>query len=298
MNLTKSHNHTGHSASHEANEESAMTATGSSFIEVIERRVLEDIHRVADAATRAALGLRTMAIGGALVSIAERDPTNILLNRTLGLGEREEASPDTVSAIVSHYRQAGIEQFFIHVNSDSRPSTVRDWLQHDGLVKRRGWVKFSRALSSSLESEPEQAAFHVRKVESVADADAFARIVCTSFGLADAFRGVVHGLLKEPSWHLFMTFEDDTPIGTGGLRVLGDIGWFDFGATDPGHRMRGSQRLLIATRLRHAAKLGCRRLVTTTGEAAAGDPQHSYGNIVRAGFRPAYTRENYGPPKC
>jgi 2-keto-4-pentenoate hydratase/2-oxohepta-3-ene-1,7-dioic acid hydratase in catechol pathway len=28
-----------------------------------------------------------------------------------------------------------------------------------------------------------------------------------------------------------------------------------------------------------------------------GDPQHSYKNIVRMGFRPAYVRENYAPPK-
>ncbi|QTF93496.1 GNAT family N-acetyltransferase [Halomonas sp. BM-2019] len=153
----------------------------------------------------------------------------------------------------------------------------------------------TRRTSSS--TEPLALPFTVRRVESAADADEFARIVCTGFDLAEAFRGVVHGLAKKPNWHLFMTFEGDTPIGTGGLHVLGNLGWFDFGATDPDHRMRGSQRTLMAVRLRHAAAQGCRTLITATGEAVEGDPQHSYGNITRAGFRPVYTRENYGPPR-
>jgi len=34
-------------------------------------------------------------------------------------------------------------------------------------------------------------------------------------------------------------------------------------------------------------------LVTATGEAVAGDPQHSYKNIKRAGFREKYVRENW-----
>jgi hypothetical protein len=32
-----------------------------------------------------------------------------------------------------------------------------------------------------------------------------------------------------------------------------------------------------------------------TGEAVPGDPQHSYGNIVKAGFAEAYLRENWVP---
>ncbi len=36
-------------------------------------------------------------------------------------------------------------------------------------------------------------------------------------------------------------------------------------------------------------------MLTTTGEEVEGDPQHSYKNIVRAGFREAYVRENFAP---
>ncbi|HUG99452.1 MAG TPA: hypothetical protein VMQ83_09790 [Gammaproteobacteria bacterium] len=43
-------------------------------------------------------------------------------------------------------------------------------------------------------------------------------------------------------------------------------------------------------------ELGCRKLLTCTGEAVPGDPQHSYRNILKAGFRESYVRDNYALP--
>jgi len=37
----------------------------------------------------------------------------------------------------------------------------------------------------------------------------------------------------------------------------------------------------------------CRLVVTETGEAVPGDAQHSYKNILKAGFRELYLRENF-----
>ena len=44
-----------------------------------------------------------------------------------------------------------------------------------------------------------------------------------------------------------------------------------------------------------AADMGCKNLYTMTGEAVPDDPQHSYSNILRAGFEEAYLRENWVP---
>ena len=71
----------------------------------------------------------------------------------------------------------------------------------------------------------------------------------------------------------------------------------DFGATAPAFRQQGSQSALMAARIAHAASLGCHTLMTCTGEDVPGDPQHSYSNILRAGFEPTYLRENFAPPK-
>lgn len=71
------------------------------------------------------------------------------------------------------------------------------------------------------------------------------------------------------------------------------VAYFEWGATLPAHRRCGGQGAIVVRRIEDAVALGCRLLTTATGEAVEGDPQHSYHNILRAGFRPAYLRENY-----
>ena len=68
-------------------------------------------------------------------------------------------------------------------------------------------------------------------------------------------------------------------------------------AATPKFRQRGSQAAVLAARINHAVELGCRRLYSCTGEEVPGDPQHSYKNILKAGFRETYIKENYAPPK-
>ncbi len=99
-------------------------------------------------------------------------------------------------------------------------------------------------------------------------------------------------------WHIFMTFDGDRPAGTGALFIDGDVAWTDFDATAPGFRRRGSQSALLRHRVQFALDQGCRLVFTCTGEAVPGDPQHSYANILKAGFKEDYVRLNYAPPKA
>ena len=92
-----------------------------------------------------------------------------------------------------------------------------------------------------------------------------------------------------------MSFDGDTPAGTGALYMRAGIAYLDFGATSPDFRRRGSQSALLSTRLRAALDAGCSEIVTMTGEAVPGDAQHSYHNIQKAGFAEAYLRENWVP---
>ena len=94
-----------------------------------------------------------------------------------------------------------------------------------------------------------------------------------------------------------MTFEGDIPAGVGAIFIKGDQAWTDFGATAPEMRGRGAQGANLAARVRFALEQGCTAIHTCTGEAVPGEPQHSWNNIKRCGFREAYLRENYAPPR-
>ncbi|QPC42259.1 hypothetical protein HW532_05800 [Kaustia mangrovi] len=258
--------------------------------EWIERLALRDLHAAAGDDLRARLGLGLHEVGGALVSVVGRDP-NIVLNRTHGLGLGTPATPEALAEIVDLYEAAGVERYFVHIHPQAEPAALGTWLAAKGLAPARGWMKFARGRQAPPEVET---SLHVARVGPEL-ANAFGRIAGRAFGFSQAGGELVGGLAGQPGWWLYMTFDGDEPVGTGALRIEGDVAWFDYGATRPDYRRRGSQGALLARRIRDALDLGCRHLVTTTGEAVPGDPQHSYRNLERFGFEPAYRRDNFAP---
>jgi hypothetical protein len=72
------------------------------------------------------------------------------------------------------------------------------------------------------------------------------------------------------------------------------VAWLGFGATLEVARGRGGQSALFAERLRDARDQGCRWAVTETGEESDEEPvNHSFRNMIRAGFKLAYARRNW-----
>jgi GNAT superfamily N-acetyltransferase len=124
-------------------------------------------------------------------------------------------------------------------------------------------------------------------------ADDFGRIVSDAFGMPEACRPMMAGIVHDPRWHLFVSFDGDTPTGAGALFVDHGNGWLEWGATDEAFRRRGSQGAIMAARIALAQELGCENLFTETGEAVEGDPQHSYTNILKSGFEELKLRANY-----
>ena len=74
--------------------------------------------------------------------------------------------------------------------------------------------------------------------------------------------------------------------------------WLGFGATLASARGRGAQTLLLSRRVSDAARLGATDVFTETGEAVEGEPQPSYQNIVKVGFKRIYSRANLVPPSA
>jgi GNAT superfamily N-acetyltransferase len=263
--------------------------------EVIERAVLEDLHRAVPRRIAEHLGVRSFECGAALVSLAAGLPAEaILINRTIGLGTASPATERSVGEIVAAYADAGIRRYFVHRHPQSKPGNLAQWLRAAGLERARSWQKFERPPSPLARRSTQ---LDVRPVGREQGED-FARIVCAAFDLGEAAIPWFAEIPGRPNWHVFMSFSDGVPAGTGALFVKDGIAWFDFGATAPAFRKRGSQGALLARRIAHACDLGCRKLLTCTGEAVPGDPQHSYRNLLKAGFQESCLRENYAPPRA
>ena len=262
--------------------------------EEIERAALADLHAAATPELSDGLGLRALPFGGALVSIAAALPASaIVVNRVIGAGLAAPETEATVGGMLAAYRDAGVERFFVQRHPKARPASLADWLRAAGLEKARGWMKFRRG-RATVPAFPTDL-----RIEEIGPAHgaAFGRIVCDAFDLGEAAIPWLARLPGRAGWHVFMSFADGAPAGAGALFVKDGLGWTDFGATAPAHRRRGSQGALLARRVRCALDLGCREIFTCTGEDVPGDPQHSYRNILKTGFREDYVRENYAPPR-
>ena len=262
--------------------------------EAIERAALEALHAVATPAIRSGLGLESRAIGAAFVSVAAQlPPSAIVINRAIGLGLGQAATEPEVAEIVATYRNANVGRYFCQVHPQSKPTSIAAWCKAQGLERARGWQKFVRGRDRLGHSS---SSLLVRQVGHD-HAAAFSVIACDAFDLGDACRPWIERFANSDRWHLFMSFDGDEPAGTGAVFIDGDAAWTDFGATAPAFRKRGSQLALLQKRIEFALDNGCREISTCTGEDVPGDPQHSYTNILRCGFRETYVRENYAPPR-
>jgi GNAT superfamily N-acetyltransferase len=263
--------------------------------EFIERAALEDIFRAAPLGAAGELGLRPFERGGAFVALAAALPASaIVINRAVGLGVGVAATEEHVREIVAAYADAGVKRYFVHRHPASAPEALADWLLAAGLERARGWQKFERPLAPPPAATTD---LQVRRVGREHGED-FARIACSAFDLGEQAIPWLAELPGRPDWHTFMSFDRERPAGTGALFVREGVAWFDFGTTAPEFRQRGSQGALLARRIEHALALGCRKLLTCTGKAVPGDPQHSYRNLLKAGFRETYARENFAPPRA
>ena len=262
--------------------------------EAIERAALRALFAAADPDLRRSLGLATHEIGGACVHVAAALPASaIVVNRVIGLGAASPATRKQVSDLVQVYRDAGVARYFVHLAKMAEPHDLAAWLGAEGLEKTRGWMKFTRG----AEPPPE-----VRTDLQIAEIDggqgeAFARIAADAFDLGASAVPWLARLPGQAAWHIFMTFDGERPAGCGALYIENGIAWSDWGATAPEFRQRGGQSALLAHRIRFALDRGCTQIVTCTGEEVPGDPQHSYGNILKMGFTEAGVRENYALPK-
>lgn len=262
--------------------------------EEIESLALQDLHACVTPELRAELGIKGEQIGGGFVSVASSLPASaIVINRTIGLGLSAPETEATVRRVVEEYTEPGVTRFFVHLCPESQPTSLAGMLEARGLQKARGWQKFSRG----RDPVPSPRTDLRVKLIDVQHAASSAKIVCDGFDLGDEAQPWLALLPTRERWRVFVAFDGDQAAGTGALFIDGDTAWTDFGATAPAFRKRGAQSALLAARVQFALDNGCKQIFTCTGEDVPGDPQHSYANIMRCGFKETYLRANYAPPR-
>ena len=263
-------------------------------IEAVERAALEDMFQAAPADLVARLGIEGRAVGTAFVGrAAGLPPSAVVVNRAIGLGMARPAARDEVAEVVALYRQAGVQRYFLHLYPDAQPAEIAEWCAEAGLERARlGQVRPGPRGTARCRHRPRNPPRRAgrrrgggrhrrRRLRPRTRRRTLDRRPGRPARLAHSRRP-----RRRPGRRLGRPFRQAP-------RRLPRLGGDGAGGAG-----RGCQSALLRARVLDALELGCEIMGTATGEEVPGDPQHSYSNIMRAGFRPEVTRGNFAPPRA
>jgi ribosomal protein S18 acetylase RimI-like enzyme len=256
----------------------------------IEQAALQDMYAAASPALQRSAGLFVDRVAGAL-AIGAPGLSSSAMSRVF---VHPNASPEAAGMAIERMRKAGARHYFTHVHQGASPRLL-DEIAERGLQRyHRSWLKLARGrepLDGHMPSAPEgdvQLRAATREQSAM-----FADLVIRCQHIAADAAELIGGVVQRPRWHVYFAQLGETPIATGALFVQGDVGYLGYGATLPEHRNQGLQRMLLRKRIRVALALGCRLIISETGEAVPGQPNSSYNNMLSLGLQPIATRHNY-----
>ena len=233
-----------------------------------------------------AISVVTATAGASVLSVPEA-PDSPMLNRVVGLGAGRPATEADIDEALAAFDPG--TSFYVSLAPGARPAALPDWLRARGLQPGWGWMRFRRGIEDPA---PGRTSLRVVEAERPAETQAFARVVRESYGLAEAVEPRL-ARAPEAGWQCWVAFEGAEPAAAAGLYADGDVAYLGFAGTLAEHRGKGAQSALLTRRIQRARELGCRRLVTETGERDAGRPSNSYRNILRAGFTEVSVTANW-----
>ena len=216
----------------------------------------------------------------------------MLLNRVMGVGIQQPATEALLDEIMAYYHLAGVKQFAIQLCPSALPEDLPLWLEARGFTRGDNWAKCYRPPTPPA---PVPTALRIEAVH-LDQKEQLAQVVAAGFGMPLFIGQFVTANVDQPDWRFYVGYDGDKPVATGALHVKNDVGWLGAGATLPNFRGRGGQGAIMTRRIQDGIAAGCEWLTTETGEDSPQQPNPSYHNMIRTGFKLAYLRTNYLSP--
>lgn len=260
----------------------------ASLVELGEARAWMDYFACAPAAFAAACRVVVKHVGSACVTMIPQLDMRFF-NRINLLGVNEPATESQVAEGIELVECAGCTNYMVQLSPLAQPPELVGWLAARGLRKANNWAKMYRG------NEPALGAHTDLRIQPIGReyTDAFGEIALTAFEMPLELRPHMACVIGKPGWYHYMAFDGRHPVAGAAMYVLNDVAWLGFGCTLEAYRGRGAQSALFACRIEDGLGHGVRWFVTETGEDRPEQPNPSYRNMLRAGFKLAYMRPNY-----
>ena len=121
----------------------------------------------------------------------------------------------------------------------------------------------------------------------------FGRILNEVFSFPHEFDEIASSAVGRKEWVTFMAFDGDKIAGSAAVCITGENAYLAFANVLPEYRRRGIQGELLSRRIDAARERGVKWIFVDTAETSEENPNPSYWNMLRHGFRLLYNRPNY-----
>ncbi len=266
-----------------------LTTTLFRSIAACEVNAWQDMYNAAGTEISDKFGIKVFSIGSACTALVKN--IDILgFNRVIGLGLFQTATEQMVDIIISKYKDAGINRFFIQIHPEAAPAQLKDWFEKRNIHHYNNWVKHYRSAENPPAVETD---LEIREVSTSQEAQRFGDIITDSFEWPGEMSSWFTNLVGRKCWKTYLAFEAGDPVAAASLYIKDDCGWLSFASTLPNWRGKGAQTALIARRIQDAAELGCKVLTVETAEDNEQKRSQSLSNIQKMGFEVAFIRPNF-----
>jgi GNAT superfamily N-acetyltransferase len=235
------------------------------------------------------LGIATTRIGGGVVLSMHNDRTGYW-SKALGFGLTEPVTGGLLDRVVAFYREQGSQGAVIQIAPSVLPPDWDEICTRHGLQPDSPWMKLACPVEAF---RPGRTDMRVGPV-GPDTAREWASVVLRGFGMPEeGLAEMLVASVDSPAFRPFAVWDGAEMVAAANLFVHGAVGSLNSTATLPSHRNRGAQSALLAARAEEAAKAGCRWLIAEAEEPAEGSKNPSLDNMVKAGLRPLYRRQNW-----
>ena len=242
------------------------------------------MHKFADDASMKKAGFRLLRRDN-LTAIRSDIFPGFSLNRALGMSKIDNEFLDSIDDFYSG--KSG--KYAIQIPPELMNDEKIELLKERNYNYVNSWVTFYRD-TSPIESRGTD--LDIREVTKENASD-FAYMLNEVFGFPHEFDGVISSTVGTEPWINFMAFDGSKPAGSAGICITGETAYLSFANVLPEYRRRGIQGELLKRRIDTARERGVKWVFVDTGEDSEENPNPSYWNILRSGFRLMYNRPNY-----
>lgn len=207
------------------------------------------------------------------------------LNRALGFNEMNSDVLDRMEK----FFQGKPGKFALQIHPALTTDSVKELLHSRGYSYANSWVTFYR------DSSPVESRGTTLEIKEIGKeyASKFAVILNDVFSFPHEFDDIAASTVGQKEWITYMAFDGSTPAGSASICITGETAYLSFANVLPEYRRLGVQGELLSRRINAARRRGVKWITVDTAENSEENPNPSYWNVLRHGFRLLYHRPNY-----